>query len=148
MTTTGITSLDSSVNNTEQWLDEIRQELHFESEEQAWKAWKAVAHALRDRLTVEEAAHFAAQLPTVLRGLYYEQYHPADKPLKIRNIQDFFEQVEKGLDSQTDPALTDPERITTGVLSVIHKRVTEGELEDIRDSMPEGLQRLFAAAEG
>jgi uncharacterized protein (DUF2267 family) len=31
-----------------------------------------VLHALRDRLTVEEASDLAAQLPMLIRGLYYE----------------------------------------------------------------------------
>lgn len=141
--TTGIASLDTSVNKTKQWLKEIKEELHFSSEDQAWKSWRAVSHALRDRLTVNEAAQFAAQLPTILRGSFYDQYHPADKPLKIRDVQSFLEQVRKGLDSQNDPAMTDPERITLGVFAVINRRVSPGEMKDIRDMLPKDLRRLF-----
>ncbi len=43
---------------------------------------KAVLQTLRDRITVNEAADFAAQLPTIVRGLYFEEWHPAVTPHK------------------------------------------------------------------
>jgi len=41
-------------------------------ERRAYNALRAVLHALRDRLTTEEIAQFGAQLPTFVRGVYYE----------------------------------------------------------------------------
>ena len=37
-------------------------------------------HTLRDRLTVDVAAKLAAQLPTLIRGIYYEDWDPSRTP--------------------------------------------------------------------
>ncbi len=50
---------------------------------------RAVLHALRDHPAVDACAHLAAQLPTLVRGFYYEGWHPADKPLKYRDQAEF-----------------------------------------------------------
>lgn len=44
----------------------------------AYHALRGVLFTLRDRLTVEEAAHFASQLPLLIRGIFYEGYRSAD----------------------------------------------------------------------
>jgi uncharacterized protein DUF2267 len=49
---------------------------------------------LRDWLQLNEAADLAAQLPTLLRGAYYEQWRPAVTPVKHRTKADFVAQVE------------------------------------------------------
>jgi uncharacterized protein (DUF2267 family) len=41
------------------------------------RAW---LHCLRDRLSVEVAAHFAAQLPELLRGVFYDGWNPSRVP--------------------------------------------------------------------
>jgi len=47
-------------------------DLHSEDRHHADVALSAVLHALRDRLTVSEAAQLGAQLPMLVRGFYYE----------------------------------------------------------------------------
>ena len=49
----------------------------------AYKALRAVLQTLRDRLPMQEAVHFGAQLPMLLRGLYYEGWKPAQTPIKM-----------------------------------------------------------------
>jgi uncharacterized protein (DUF2267 family) len=39
-------------------------------------------YSVRDRLTVEVAAHFAAQLPERLRGVFYDGWNPGRVPEK------------------------------------------------------------------
>jgi uncharacterized protein (DUF2267 family) len=41
-----------------------------------------------------EAADLAAQLPTLLRGAYYEAWRPAAVPVKHRGKADFLSRVE------------------------------------------------------
>lgn len=52
-------------------------------------------HCLRDRLSVDQAAHLSAQLPLLVRGIYYESYHPAGKPEKVRSRAEFLEHVNR-----------------------------------------------------
>ena len=46
--------------------------LGTDDRQDAYRAVRGVLHTLRDRLPVEESAQLAAQLPTLLRGVFYE----------------------------------------------------------------------------
>lgn len=68
MPSTGISSLDQSIDKTNAWLARVADEFGTEDRRLAFRALRAWLHALRDRLTVTVAAHFAAQLPELLRA--------------------------------------------------------------------------------
>jgi uncharacterized protein (DUF2267 family) len=65
MSTTGLEVFDTTLQKTHIWLNDLTDELHWDDRFRGYKA-------LRDRLTVEEAAHLGAQVPMLIRGLYYE----------------------------------------------------------------------------
>ncbi len=61
---------DTTLHKTHAWLKAAMEALGTEDRHRAYMALRAVLHALRDRLTVEEAAQLAAGLPMLLRGLF------------------------------------------------------------------------------
>jgi hypothetical protein len=63
-----------------------------------------VLQTLRDRLTVEEAAQLAAQLPMLVRGLYYEGWNPTVVPVDMDSA-DFLARVQAafGYESEGEP---------------------------------------------
>lgn len=69
-----------TVAETEEWLHDVRRAGGFDHERQAYAALRAVLHAIRDRLSLTDTARFAAQLPTLLRGLYFDGWHPDADP--------------------------------------------------------------------
>ena len=76
MSSTGLEVFDETVHKTNIWLKEIAQVLGPDRH-RAYNALRAVLHCLRDRLTVDEAAQLGDQLPMLVRGIYYEAWHPA-----------------------------------------------------------------------
>ncbi len=40
-------------------------------------------------LTIDEVAQLGAQLPMLVRGIYYEGWDPSNKPLRGRHKRDF-----------------------------------------------------------
>jgi uncharacterized protein (DUF2267 family) len=84
MSATGLDVFDRTLQATNIWLDDIMQELGWSDRHRAYHALRAVLHALRDRLPVDDAAHFAAQLPMLIRGLFYEGWRPAAVPVNER----------------------------------------------------------------
>ncbi len=103
------------------------------------RALRAVLHALRDRLGVNEVAHLGAQLPQLIRGVYYEGWHPAGKPLRMHR-DDFLAAVHDGL--ERDPALS-PIAVSRSVLGMLGNHVSPGEVKKVLSCLPEDLRDLW-----
>src|SRR5207247_10739936 len=84
ITVTGLDVFDKTLQTTNIWLDEIMATLGPDRQV-AWHVLGAVLHALRDRLQIGLAVHLGAQLPLLVRGLYYAQWNPSEKTLKQRS---------------------------------------------------------------
>ncbi len=142
MSATGMAVFDDTVQKTNLWLKEIREELHLDTQEEAYRALRAVLHTLRDRLIVEEAASLGAQLPMLLRGVYFEGWRPAGKPNRERHLQGFLEHV---AEQYVGPGPADPERLTRGVFAVLTRHMPAGQIHDIRQGLPEEIRALWPA---
>jgi uncharacterized protein (DUF2267 family) len=140
MATTGLATFDRTVQKTNEWLHELMESHDGLDREKAYLALRATLHALRDRLTAEEVVQLGAQLPMLIRGLYYEGWRPAGKPVKGRRKEEFLGEIEKALDGYQ---LGRPEDIARGVFRVLAHRVSEGEMEDVRHSLPREIRELF-----
>lgn len=137
-TTTGVRTLDSSLQTTREWLRDVQEEMGLDDEQRAYRVMRAVLHVLRDRLTVEEAAQFAAQLPLVLKGMYYHEWNPTGKPLKIRDREEFLDRIAENLMREHDPR-----EACRAVFSVLERRMPGGELDDVKQSLPENIRELW-----
>jgi uncharacterized protein (DUF2267 family) len=117
-TTTGVTVLDHTVQETKVWLKGVEEEVGLDTRQQAYNATRAVLHALRDRLPPEVAIKLGAQLPILVRGIYYEGWHAAGTPTKERHVGEFVDHVEAELPQQF-PA--NPLTVTQGVFEILWK---------------------------
>ena len=79
---TKLSSLDHAVQAAHSWINDVAREFATEDREFAYRILRAWLHTLRDRLTVEASAHFAAQLPDLIRGIYYAGWNPSAVPEK------------------------------------------------------------------
>ncbi len=140
MAFTGLDVFDHTIQITNIWLKELMEKLGTEDRHRAYLALRSVLHALRDRLTVDEAAHLGAQLPMLVRGIYFEGYHPAGKPLKERRKEQFLGHVRDQF--RKDPEV-DPEAIARAVFGLLEEKITAGEIADVRNSMPKELRELW-----
>lgn len=140
MSASGLESVDTTVHKTHQWLADIMHALGQEDRRFAFSALRAVLHAVRDRLGVEDAAHLGAQLPMLLRGLYYEGWHPAGKPLRIRHIEAFLERIEQEL---TPRPAANAEDVARAVFRTMERHLSPGEIDKLRRVLPRALQSLW-----
>jgi uncharacterized protein (DUF2267 family) len=140
MTTNGLAVFDETVQKTNTWLKDIAKALGTDRR-QAYRALRAALHCLRDRLPVNEAAQLGDQLPMLVRGVYYEGWHPAGKPLKIRSSDEFLDGVAAGLSRSG----IDAGNAVRAVLLVLQDHVTAGEIEDVIQVLPRDIRALWPA---
>ena len=140
MSAPSLEDLDRTVHLTHAWINDLDERLGWENKARTYRLLRAVLQALRDRLQVNEAADLAAQLPSLLRGIYYEQWRPAKTPLKNRSKADFIATIEDSF--KTDP-LEKPAQAIMTVFDLLSEKITGGEVDDVRHALPEDLRNLW-----
>jgi len=143
MTTTMIPVFQNTLAKSDKWLTEIANLLDWNDKKKAWKALRAVLHTLRDRLIVEESTDLAAQLPMLIRGMYFEGWNPRNKPIRIKKYDEFVDAVNEGFTDIDFGDNLEPEDITRAVLKVLSSHVSAGEIKDVIGSLPEELRELW-----
>ena len=132
---------DASLQKTQVWLNELINELGWENRPQkACLALRTALHALRDRLTVEEAVHLGAQLPILIRGVYYEGWKLAGKPVKERHKSEFLDHIAAVF---RDDDTVDPEKVMRSVFKVLARHISKGEIESVKHLLPKSLRDLW-----
>jgi uncharacterized protein (DUF2267 family) len=140
MSQTGLAPFDSTIQTTNVWLSDIMERLAWRDRHQAYHALRAVLHALRDALDVDQVAALSAQLPMLVRGFYFEGWHPHGKPLRERHKEEFIAHIAAAFRGNVD---IDPEQVTRAVLQVLSKHLTSGEIEAVKHSLPKEVRSLW-----
>lgn len=139
MTMTGLETFDTSVQKSDAWLKALMEKMGWDSRQRAYVALRAVLHSLRDNLTVDEAADLSAQLPLVIRGIYYESWKPSAVPVKDRHPGEFLERV-RGFFGLED---IDAEAVARGVFELLQERITAGEIDNVRAMVPAEIRKIW-----
>ncbi|MEV5752403.1 DUF2267 domain-containing protein [Actinoallomurus sp. NPDC052308] len=142
MPQTGYHSIDTTVDKTNRILHLIEESYDWPKERrnQSYNALRAVLHALRDRLTVDEAVDFAAQLPMLVRGMYYDGWHPSQVPKKMHK-DEFLDQVRTEMPPYEIQGGT--EGLVRAVVEALRVYITDGEWEDIKAELPKDLAAML-----
>ncbi|MGZ3416331.1 MAG: DUF2267 domain-containing protein [Polyangiales bacterium] len=130
--------LEQPTVKAKEWIDEIADEIAVD-EQTAWSCLRAGLHALRDRLPVDEAAHLAAQLPLIVRGLYFDGWRPAQVPVKMKTREDLMRRVTHELHG-ADIA---PEMALRAVFHALDRHITHGQVATVQHTLPRDLQELW-----
>jgi uncharacterized protein (DUF2267 family) len=139
MSATGLEVFDKSIQTTNIWLDEIMAEIGPDRQI-AWHVLGAVLRALRDRVPLELSAHFASQLPLVIRGTYFDQWRVLPEPLKFREQEEFLAYVQQGLHGIRP---VNPRNAVIAVLNVVSRHVPGGQCAKVREALPAPIQTLW-----
>ena len=135
-----ISLFDKTEQKTMTLIKNVAQQMGSTDMERSYMILRAVLHATRDRLIPDEAVQFGAQLPTLVRGVYYEGWHPHDKPDKYRHKSDFLAEIRREVPKLDEPQL---ERAATAVFETLEQQMPGGELRQVRQSLPEELRELW-----
>lgn len=136
---TGIDVLDKTVQATNQWLNELTERLDTDRA-RAYRVLCSVFAAVRDRIGPDNAAHLAAQLPLMLRGVFYKGYRPSETPARQRTRAGFLKSLDGGALRGLEVDAEDAVRI---VLRVLAEHINRDELDKVARLFPEELRDLW-----
>lgn len=139
MTTTGLDVFDKTFQTTNIWLDDINDRIGPDRAV-AWKVLSVVLHKLRDQLPLQLAAHLGAQLPLMVRGVYYDQFEPEKMPGDLRSEEDFIHEVQKWL---SDTRTVDAKDAIAAVFEVLSSHISHGQVVKVRQALPKGIRKLW-----
>lgn len=124
--------VDRTVAKTYEWLHAVADQGQLDGTHRAYQVIRAVLHALRDRLSPDVAAHLSAQLPMLVRGIFYEGWDPTTTPQRM-SLSEFLGRVEEeaGLKGTTEA-----EDATRAVMAVLWDEVGEGTMEHLMSVLP------------
>jgi uncharacterized protein (DUF2267 family) len=140
MSAVGLESIDHTVQLTHMWINDLDARLGWDNKHRSYRLLRIVLQAIRDWLKVEEAAKFGAQLPELLRGVYYEQWQPAKTPVKKRRKVDFIARVDHAFEA--DSLVFTSEAIST-VFQLLSDKITPGEIEHVHHALPADIRALW-----
>lgn len=128
------------MQQTQEWLKELQTNAGLEDEAEALTVLRVVLHQLRDRLSVEESVQLAAQLPLLVRGIYFEGWIPGHVPDKaVRTQQKFLDQIVVKMLPRRLP----PEPMVKAVFAMLAHHLDPGEISDVIDNLPDDLKGLW-----
>lgn len=139
MSATGLDAFDTTIQKTNTWLHELMQALGWQDKHRTYVALRATLHALRDRLPIEEVAHLGAQLPMLVRGIYYEGWDPRRRP-PTRHREQFLVDIARGF---RPDFRVDAEAVARGVFKLLASHVTPGEIDDVVQTLPAEVRQLW-----
>lgn len=139
----GVQMLDRTVQLTHEWINELDDDLGWSNKQRSFRLLRAVLHALRDCLPAAEAADLAAQLPTLLRGVFYEGYHPATEHKRRWTTDDLLMRLNRHFPN--DPVEEGMADAAGVVFRQLAKRISFGEINHVLDTLPTEIRELWLA---
>ena len=140
MSTTGLSTFDETVQLSNIWLNELMHAVNWHDKPRAYRLLRATLHALRDRLMAHEAVQFGAQLPMLIRGLYYDGWHMRDSAPSERTKSAFLGHIEAAF--KQDPN-ADTEQLVREVFKLLARKISPGEIDDVKHVLPPEVRPLW-----
>jgi uncharacterized protein (DUF2267 family) len=135
-----VDAIERSAQKAHEWLADLAGELGDEDRTKAWRVLRGYLQTLRDRLTVSEAAQLAAQLPHLVRGVFYEGFDPDRQPDKIRDRETFLTRLAERAQLRDTAEAASAAAAATRVL---RRHVSEGEIDDAVAQLPDEIRDVL-----
>jgi uncharacterized protein (DUF2267 family) len=137
---TTIPGFTQAASQAQQWVNELAADLGWD-ERRAYRLMRSVLHTLRDWLQPDEMADLSAQLPLLVRGIFFEGWQAGRSPATDRSKDNFISRV--WIDLAHEENLGSPDRAITMVFRLLERHLDEGELRQVRSTMKKGLRQLW-----
>jgi uncharacterized protein (DUF2267 family) len=137
---TNIPAIEHAAQKAHEWVNELQGILQVPSERSAYAALRAVLHQLRDRLPVSEVTDLGAQLPTLIRGIYYESWNTRSSPQPIHHAKEFTDDLIRKLHGHDE---IHAESAIRAVFLLLSSHISKGEIDDVIATLPDEIKAFW-----
>ena len=130
--------LAAAEHNAHVWLAAVAEGLGTEDRQHAYRSLRAWLHAVRDLLPLSGAVHLGAQLPELVRGVYFEDWTPHRRTERCTAAA-FVEDFARAAHLPPDEAVVEMGAVT----SVLGERFSPGQLEHALIQLPRPLRSVL-----
>lgn len=142
MSAQGLEVIDHTVHLTHEWINDLTARLGWYSSRSALRLLRVTLQHLRDHLSPDELAQLSAQLPLLIRGMFFEGWVPKKTPIKERRAQAFAGFIASQMEDTDE--YRGAEDIAC-VFALLNDRLSAGEIHDVRVSLSEDVRSLWPA---
>lgn len=125
-------AFDTAVQKANIWLKDIEAAGKLRSRFQAYAALRSVLHALRDCAPAAEAVKLSAQMPLMIKGVFFDGWKLSPKPLRLSR-KEFEDVLRGGLKEQNG---VEPTVALKAVLSAVSLHLSPSVLETFQLVLP------------
>lgn len=140
MSAQGLQVIDHTVQLTHEWINELRERLGWSGSRDALRLMRATLTQIRDHISHEEAAQLSAQMPLLIRGMFFEGWNPAHTPNPDRSADTFVAAIETTVGDVSE--WRGPEDIRA-VFKLLNARISDGEIADVKANLPRHIRDLW-----
>ena len=139
---------EKHVQGANEYLKTLAADLgHPEEKSRVFIIWRAVMHAIRERIQLGESLDLISQFPMLLKGYYVDNWKYSEKPsLSFDTIEGMKDQVKKYQDRYGEQQFNwskSTEEIIAITLKSLERFLSEGQMEHIKGQMPQAVEPLF-----
>ncbi|MGJ8623081.1 MAG: DUF2267 domain-containing protein [Yoonia sp.] len=125
-----------------EWVNDLAGRTGWTNEREVLRLLRSVLCTIRDHLPVNEMAQFSAQLPLILRGMFFEGWQPKNTTVHERHLAEFIATIEETISEVLDYR---GEADIAAVFKTINAHISRGEVEDVRACFPQELREFWPA---
>ncbi len=125
------------MKDSKTWLHKVCTYLGIEDEQKAARIFRAVLHAIRDRIQHAEAIHLAAQMPIIWKGIYFDGF-TMHEPVRIRHEDEWLEYIrskDSGAEEADFPTLDHAFYAFQDVMSFLRDHLSEGQYQQVAQAL-------------
>lgn len=137
-TNTKVSALDHAMHTAHSWVNDVAREIGTEDREFAYRVLRAWLHTLRDRLPVEASARFAAQLPDLIRGVFYAGWNPNAVPGKYGA-----EEYSVRFLREANIALHDVGKVAAATTAAVSNHLSPAQVDKVLSQFPPEIRTLL-----
>lgn len=143
MSPSGGDAFNHAIHTANIWLADVASAFGTNDRRFTQRAMRAWLHTLRDRLTVDAAVKFGAQLPELLRGIYYDGWEPSKVPGRY-GAEEYIRRfaAHAAIRTAQVPA------IAATVTDVVSQHMSPGQLSETLAELPFDLRELVIGSAG